>query len=199
MMSKTLTQEEKFPSRLSSILDSRLLGVLPLIFFLLQGIHYWNIQQLGHMLWMCNIGNLLLAVGLLLDKPTLTRVAILWTIPGLVIWFVFVVLPWGVFFSSILAHVGGTLIAMIALKRTGLNRKTWLYAFLWFLLIQAICRIATAPELNVNLAHRMQDRFETAFGNYWKFLVTLDLLTAVVLWGVGLLLTKLAPVTNDEL
>src|SRR4030095_15359618 len=61
----------------------RLLGFFPLFFFLAQAIHYWRISELGHMLWMCNIGNLLLAIGLFLNRPLLTRVAVIWLIPGL--------------------------------------------------------------------------------------------------------------------
>ena len=60
----------------------RLLGILPLTFFLAQAVHYWRIDQLGHMLWMCNMGNLMLAVGLFLDQPVLIRVAVIWSIPG---------------------------------------------------------------------------------------------------------------------
>ena len=36
----------------------QLLVAAPLIFFLAQAIHYWQINELGHTLWMCNIGNL---------------------------------------------------------------------------------------------------------------------------------------------
>ena len=65
----------------------RLLGLLPLLFFLAQFVHYWRIDQLGHLLWMCNIGNLVLAVGLFFEIPLLVRVSALWTIPGLIVWF----------------------------------------------------------------------------------------------------------------
>lgn len=197
-MSKTLAHEDKFSSRFASVLSFRVLGVFPLIFFLLQAIHYWNINEVGHMLWMCNIGNLLLAVGLFLDKPMLTRVAILWTIPGLAIWIIFVVLPWGLFFTSILAHVGGLVVAMVALKRFGMDRRTWLYAWVWFLIIQAISRVFTATELNVNLSHRMQERFESTFHYYWLFLITLDVLTGLVLWGLGMVIARLKPPTVDR-
>src|ERR1044072_8014706 len=92
-----------------------LLGVLPLIFFLPQGVHYWRNKQFGNLLWMCNIGNLLLAMGLFLEKPVVVRLAAIWTIPGLAIWILYVVLAWGVFLSSTLAHVGGVAVAVIAL------------------------------------------------------------------------------------
>jgi len=173
----------------------RLLGLLPLLFFTLQGVHYWRINELGHMLWMCNTGNLLLALGLFLEKKTLMRVAIIWTIPGLVIWFLFVVLPWGVFFSSALAHIGGIIVAMVVLKKIGMDRHAWLFAFVWYLVIQLLSRLITSPELNVNLSHRMQATWDSTFSAYWQFLLTLNVLVAIVLWLVGLLLWKLWPAT----
>src|SRR2546426_2445612 len=92
----------------------RLLGFFPLAFFLAQAVHYWRINQLGHILWMCNIGNLVLAFGLFFEKPVVIRLASIWMIPGLIIWFIYVVLAWGVFLTSTLAHVGGLTVAMIA-------------------------------------------------------------------------------------
>ena len=62
---------------LSPRAQMRLLGLLPLVFFLAQFVHYWRIDQLGHLLWMCNIGNLVLAAGLFLEKPLLVRVSAL--------------------------------------------------------------------------------------------------------------------------
>src|SRR5678809_610700 len=104
----------------------RLLGLLPLVFFLAQCVHYWRIDQLGHLLWMCNIGNLLLAIGLFWGNCRLMRVAIIWTIPGLFVWFLYVVLAWGLFFTSTLAHVGGLIVGMFVLRQIGMDRGTWL-------------------------------------------------------------------------
>ena len=172
---------------------TRLLGLLPLLFFLAQGVHYYRIQQLGHMLWMCNIGNLLLAFGLFLEKPLLVRVAAIWTIPGLIIWFLYVVLAWGVFFTSTLAHVGGLAVAAVALKAYGMDRRSWVYAFGWELLVQLVSRFATAPDLNVNLAHAVQPGWERTFPSYWMFWLTLTIVTAAVLWLSGLLWRSLWP------
>ena len=165
----------------------RLLGILPLLFFIAQGVHYWRIQQLGHMLWMCNIGNLVLALGLFFEKPLLVRVAAIWTIPGLFIWFFYVVLAWGVFITSTLAHVGGIAVAAIALKTYRMDRNSWRYAFGWSLLVQLISRFVTAPELNVNLAHAVQPGFERTFPSYWMFWLALIVATAIWLWLSGLL------------
>ena len=180
----------------NSVLDYRirLVGILPLIFFLAQGIHYWQINQLGHMLWMCNIGNLLLAIGLFTSNRRLMRIAIIWTIPGLFIWFLYVVLMWGVFFTSTLAHVGGLLVGMFALRIIGMDRRTWLFAFGWYLIVQLLSRLFTAADLNVNLAHRIQPGWEQRFGSYWEFWIVLTAVTALALWILEVVFRRVWPV-----
>jgi len=177
----------------------RLLALLPLFFFLAQGVHYWRINQLGHLLWMCNIGNLVLAMGLFLEKPVLVRLAAIWTIPGLVIWFLYVVLTWGVFLTSTLAHVGGLAVAMFALSRYRMDRTAWRWAFGWYLVLQLCSRLVTPADLNVNAAHAVQAGWERTFTSYWTFWLTGTLITAIVVWLLGLLLWSLWPAeVRDE-
>jgi hypothetical protein len=171
----------------------RLIGILPLIFFLAQGIHYWRIDQLGHMLWMCNIGNLILAIGLFFDNRWLMRIAIIWTIPGLMIWFIYVVLAWGVFLTSTLAHVGGLAVGIFVLRKIGMDRRTWLYAFGWYLLVQLLSRLITSPDLNVNLAHKIQPGWDQQFGSYWQFWLVLTFVTGFALWAVAWCFQRIWP------
>ena len=172
----------------------RLLGLLPLSFFVAQGVHYWRIDQLGHMMWMCNLGNLLLAIGLFLEKRRVVRLAAIWTLPGLLVWFFYVVLTWGVFLTSTLAHVGGIAVAMFALTRYRMDRTAWRWAFGWYLVVQLLSRFFTRPELNVNLAHGVQPGWN--FQSYWTFWITLTILTAAFLWLSGLLLRRIWPATR---
>lgn len=171
----------------------RLLGVLPLFFFIAQGMHYWRINQIGHMLWMCNIGNLLLALGLFLEKPVVVRLASIWMIPGLLVWFIYVVLAYGVFFTSTLAHIGGFAVAMIALSRYRMDRTSWRWALGWYLMIQLCSRLVTPADLNVNLAHAVQPGWERTFDSYWSFWLILTLIGVVILWLSGLLLWSIWP------
>jgi hypothetical protein len=177
----------------------RLLGILPLIFFIAQFVHYWRINELGHMLWMCNIGNLLLAMGLFLEKPLVVRLAAIWMIPGLVVWFLYVVLAWGVFLTSTLAHVGVLIVAMIALKKYRMDRSVWRWAFVWYLVVQLSSRFVTPPDLNVNLAHAIQPGWERTFESYWIFWLTSTVATAVGLWLSGLLLWSIWPADRSDL
>ena len=169
-------------------ISHRWLGLLPLIFFFAQADHYWRTNELGHMLWMCNIGNLILALGLFFDKAVLVRLAAMWTIPGLVVWFIYVVLPWGVFLTSTLAHAGGLAVAMIGLKWYRMDRNAWRHAFGWYLAVQLMSRFITPPALNVNLAHAVAPGWERTFQSYWSFWLVLTAGTAVVLWVAGMIL-----------
>src|ERR1700682_174526 len=180
-------------SRNSSVTDEsrfRALGFLPLLFFMAQGVHYWRINQLGHMLWMCNIGNLLLALGLFFKGPRMIRVAAIWTIPGLVVWLLYVVPKWGVVLASVLAHVGGLIVALVALRRVGIERGAWLYALGWYFVVQLFSRLITGVDLNVNVSQRMYSGWDRTFNAYWKFWLVLSLLVALVLWIITSLLNK---------
>lgn len=166
----------------------RLIGILPLIFFIAQAVHYWRINELGHMLWMCNIGNLILALGLFFEKPVLIRLSAIWMVPGLIVWFIYVVLAWGVFLTSTLAHVGGLAVAMFALKWYRMDRTAWRYALGWYLVIQLLSRFITPAGFNVNLAHAVAPGWERTFQSYWSFWLVLTAATVAVLWVTGIIL-----------
>jgi hypothetical protein len=179
----------------------RLLGILPLGFFTAQAIHYWHIQQLGHTLWMCNIGNLLLAIGLFFEQAMLIRVAVIWMVPGVLVWCVYVVPTWGIlltgrfsfgeFFgvvSSTLAHLGGFSVGIVVLRKVRLDSKAWLFAFLWYFVVQMASRLVTPAELNVNLSHNVQPGWEGMFTSYLKFWLVLSSLVGICLWLLGWLL-----------
>jgi len=177
----------------------RLIGLLPLTFFLAQTIHYWRVGGMGNLLWMCNVGNLLLAIGLFLNHRELIRAAAIWTIPGLVIWIRYVLFEYDFVVSSALAHVGGIIVGLIVLRRVRMDRIAWIYAFVWYLFMQLVSRLTTNPRLNVNVAHRVQTGWDHAFGSYWKFWVVMTSLVAFGLWAIGMVLSWIWPARDSEL
>lgn len=188
----------------------RLLGILPLAFFCAQAIHYWHINEPGHMLWMCNIGNLLLAIGLFLEEAVLIRVAVIWMLPGLVVWVLYVVPTWGMLLtgrlglgqlfgvlSSTLAHVGGASVGIVVLRKVRMDARAWFYAYVWYFVVQLLSRLLTSSAMNVNLSHRIQDGWEQTFSAYWKFWLLLTLLVGIGSWILGLLLKALWPAETN--
>ena len=189
-----------FWRRMSEPLETRyrLMGLLPLAFFAVQAIHYWRFGGMGHLMWMCNAGNVLLGIGLLLSHRELIRAAAIWTIPGLAVWVIYVLLPSGFYFSTTLAHVGGFIVGLIALRRVGMDRTAWIYALAWYLFTQVAARLLTPAELNVNVSHRVQDGWGNAFTSYWKFWLVVTIVTAAVLWVIGKALSLMWPAAVTE-
>ena len=148
---------------------------------------------MGNLLWMCNIGNLLLALGLFLNHRELIRAAAIWTIPGLMIWARYVLFEYDFVVSSALAHVGGIIVALIVLRWVRMDRAAWFYAFVWYLFMEVVSRLTTEPSLNVNVAHRIQTGWENAFSSYWKFWIVMTSITAFCLWAMGMMLSWIWP------
>jgi hypothetical protein len=190
--------------------QTRLLGFLPLLYFLAQAIHYWQIDELGHTLWMCNIGNLMLAIGIFLKHRVLIRVSVMWLMPGLVVWSIYVVPTWGTLLSgeynptqlfgvlsSSLAHLGGLSVGLVILRKVGMDRWAWVYAVGWYLVMQIVSRLLTPANMNVNLSHRIQDGFEGAFSSYWKFWLLLTSLVAMFGWLINYVFERIWPAREN--
>jgi len=184
----------------------RLLGFLPLGFFLAQAVHYWHINELGQVLWMCNIGNLLLALGIFFDRALLIRVAAIWMLPGVLVWVIYVVPTWSMLvtgtaslgqifgvLASTLAHLGGFSIGMLVLRRIRMDARAWAYAFGWYFIVQLISRMITPAPMNVNVSQQIQAGWEQTFSAYWKFWSVLTLLVGICLWVLGFVLKLLWP------
>ena len=74
-----------------------------------------------------------------------------------------------------------------------MDRTAWRWAFGWYLMVQLASRFVTPAELNVNLAHAMEQGWERTFQSYWMFWLVLTVITALVLWLSGLLLWSIWP------
>ena len=159
---------------------------------------------------MCNIGNLLLAVGLFLEEAILIRVAVIWMVPGVAVWFLYVVPTWGILLtgksgfrelfgvlSSTLAHLGGFSVGMLVLRKVRMDGRAWIYAFGWYFVVQLLSRVITPAAMNVNVSQQIQSGWEQTFSAYWKFWSVLTLLNGACLWVLGSLLKLVWPAETD--
>jgi hypothetical protein len=171
----------------------RLLGIFPLLFFTAHLLFYWANGGLDNMLWMCNVGNLLLAVGLLAGVKWMVRMATVWLIPGLPLWLFEVVRNGGWLFTSFLTHIGGLIVALVVMRSVRAGKWSWLHALVWYLIMQLLSRALTSPFWNVNVAHRIYGGYETVVSQYWQFWLLTTAMVAAGLWVLGFILLKLFP------
>lgn len=159
---------------------------------------------------MCNIGNLLLALGLFFEQAIVIRVAVIWMVPGVAVWFLYVVSTWGMLLtgrfsytelfgvvSSTLAHLGGFAVGIVVLRKVGMEARAWLYAFSWYFVVQLLSRLVTRAEMNVNLSHKIQAGWEQAFSSYLRFWLMLTSLVGICLWLLALLLRMFWPIPTE--
>ena len=147
----------------------RLIGVIPLCFFIAHFIHHANEGYPAYILWLCNLNNLLLAVGVLSGWKLLIQIGILWLIPALPLWAIesWMYGDWPL--TSILSHLGALIVGFIFLPRVGMNKMVWIPALIYGIIIQQICRWITPAELNINVAFAPYMQWEQLFSHYWQF------------------------------
>lgn len=160
---------------------------------------------------MCNIGNLVLALGLFFEQAVLIRVAVIWMVPGVAVWFLYYVVPtWGMFLSgrfgyvqlfgvlsSSLVHLGGLSVGLVVLRRVGMDARAWLYAFVWYFVVQLLSRFVTPAPMNVNVSHSIQAGWEQTFSTYLRFWFVLTSLVGMCLWLLALLLRRFWPTPTE--
>lgn len=176
----------------------RLLGLLPLGFFLANLSANYREGHVGNSLWMCYLANLLLAAGLLLARPELLRTGAIWILPGLPLWLMDMIRTGIIRPTGVLAHLGGAAVGLFALRVFRAGRFAWLHAFLLYLAVQQLCRWITPPDLNVNLAHAVYEGSEKMFREYRTYWLATSALMALALWITGRLLILLFPPRTAE-
>lgn len=170
-----------------------LLGFLPLVLFLARLSYFLDVKEPGCILWICHISNLLLALGLFMGQKEFMRISAFWHIIGVPLW-IWDMMRFGMrTFTTFSSHIGGLIVGLFVLSRVGCGKRSWLYAMIWFLIVQQVCRMVTSDYLNVNIAHCVYRGWETMFTNYWIFWAITTVGAGVVLWGVGKVLVKLFP------
>jgi hypothetical protein len=147
----------------------RLLGLIPLMLFGARCIELKNQGEIPHILWICHISNLLIAVGIFLGWTELIRISTLWLIIGAPLWPIDIVRTGIMEVTSFGTHYIGLAIGLLIIRQLGMGKYSWLYALTWFLLLQQAARLFTPPELNINLAHSIYPGWEDYFSGYWQY------------------------------
>jgi hypothetical protein len=173
----------------------RLLGILPLLFFTARALEYAVIARTPEqILWSCHISNLMLAIGMFMANPFLIRVAVFWLILGVPPWIIDMVWSHLITPVSIFSHLGGVIVAIIAVRQVGAKRGSWIPSLIYFVVLQQITRFLTepGPYTNVNVAHFAYGNW-VVFASYWKYWLVNTAIVAVTLFVIEVVLLWLFP------
>src|SRR5882672_1359325 len=174
----------------------RLLGFLPLCFFIARVIEYMIVAKTPEqMLWSCHVSNLMLAAGLFMGNPFLIRVAVLWLILGVPPWIVDMVCSHMITAVRVFSHLGGFIVAIVAIRRVGAKRWSWIPSLIYFVILQQITRLATdsGPYTNVNVAHFAYGPMKDWFAGYWTYWAANTSAVALTLIIIEFVLLRLFP------
>ena len=100
-----------------------------------------------------------------------------------------------IFGISVFTHLGGCVVAVIALWMVRAKRGSWLPSLIYFVILQQITRFLTVPGpyTNVNVAHFAYGGMKDWFGSYWTYWLANTAAVTVTLWVMDWGLAKLFP------
>ncbi len=171
----------------------RSVGFLPLIFFVARLVEYIQVGTPSQVLWMCHLANLILAAGLFLANPLIVRVAVILLVFGVPPWVVDMFVIKIITPVSIVSHLGGMIVGLLAIAKTGMRPWTWPAAIAFFVIVQVLCRFVTPAALNINTSHRVYDIFKSIVSSYPLYWLISTAVLAVSLWVIEMALLKLFP------
>jgi hypothetical protein len=164
-----------------------------LVFVLLAFGTYWKLERSAEILWLCNVANLVLAVGLIARSERLLWIAALWLAAGLPLWVWDVAFRERLFLHSVLTHPVAAMLALLLLRNAsrGPKRWVWLEALAGGLAVQIISRFVTPAALNVNASQRPYAAVAVFFESYALYFICNALFVGALLFAVQWMLAKL--------
>jgi hypothetical protein len=153
--------------------------------------HFWQwarSRRLENILWACHIGCLLVGIGWLIKSPLLNGIGLLWLMPGIFFWLLYL-LCGGVFlWSSLFIHIGGNLLGLWGAALLGLPRGTWWKAGLGYIALLLVSRRFSRTSENVNFSRQVWTGWEKRFPSYQRYISGLVLGAFVMFFALEQLL-----------
>ena len=158
-------------------MGARALCVLPLAFFCAHAATYLRRGEGVEILWCCTVANLLVGAALLLGAARLNAIGVSWLVFGDGLWLIGLLAGAPLLATSLLTHLGGLLVGLLAVRRLGWPRRTPLWALGALMGLQLVSRLATPAARNINLAFAIPAGFEGWYPSYPVYYATMLPLT----------------------
>ncbi len=138
--------------------------------------------------WLCNVAALLVGPAVLTRSRVLSAVALTWLVPGTAVWLADAALAGShILPTSWAVHVGGSLAALYAVRRSGYAPRGWLAALGVLAAAVLASRVFLPAAPNVNAAFRVPVGWSFLGGSYAGFAIAaLGIVASVCALGQGL-------------
>jgi hypothetical protein len=148
-------------------------GLAAIGFYTTHVAHWVRLRKAENALWACHLGCLFVGIGWLAPWPLANAIGLLWLLPGIFFWGLFLA-DGGLFtWSSFLTHVGGNVLGLWGVVVLGFPAGAWWKAGAGYVLLILLCRPISRLSENVNFSLRVWPGWETRFPSYRQFLVLL--------------------------
>jgi hypothetical protein len=138
--------------------------------------HVWQWARLRrpeNILWACHVGCLLVGLGWLMHWPLANAVGLLWLLPGIFFWALYLAGGGAFYWSSFLIHVGGNLLGVWGAITLGFPLGAWWRAGLGYVALILISRRVSRVAENVNFSQQVWSGWETRFPSYRRYIAGL--------------------------
>ena len=154
-------------------------------FYVTHAISLVRVGDAPHALWSCHLACLVLAAGILLRRPTLAGIALMWLLVGLPTWVMATFTEEGWFNpTSTLTHVFGLVLAAVAVRTSGMPVGTWRHAMAGLAALWILTRLVVPPGSNVNITRDYWFGWEAAYLSFPAYLAILGALVAGLYFGI---------------
>lgn len=171
----------------------RWLGLLPLAALSWAAYDYWRGDKLENLLWVCDVANLMLAIGLISAWPTLRRTATVLVLFGTPLWIWELTVGSACSIHSVATHVGSALVGVVTWREAVRQRPCWKWCTVTFVLTFLATRMWTPPGANVNVAFAVHPGVASLFTSFPLYTVTNLLLGSLAAFGLEKGLIKTLP------
>ncbi len=176
----------------------RWLGHLALLFYALNAVYHLRDGDPDNMLWACHLGALLVGVGMVLRKPMVNLIGILWLSVGTPLWLYNLFGGGEFFWTSTLTHLGGLAIGIFGARSLGEVDPVWWKALVLLVPLHVLSRWITSEERNTNFAHRVWPGMEGLFRTHFGFLLAVAVLCAGLFLAVEWVLRRYVIRSQDR-
>ena len=168
-------------------------GLAAILFYAAHLGHWVRVRKLENALWACHIGCLIVGVGWLAAWPLANAIGLLWLLPGIALWVVYLATGGLFTWTSLLIHAGGNLLGIWGAVLFGFPANAWWKAGVGYVLLILVSSRVSRVSENVNFSRQVWTGWETRFPSYRRYVVGLVLGAFALFLALERLLRQFLP------